>query len=63
MLRALSRTLPILQWAYRLAFLAAAALAWNAYSGEVSRTGTGGSYADDLQQALAGLKEIARALQ
>jgi hypothetical protein len=61
MLRVLSRTLPILQWAYRLAFLAAAALAWNAYSG--SPTGTAGSYADDLQQALAGLKEIARALQ
>jgi hypothetical protein len=63
MLRALSRTLPVLQWAYRLAVLAAVALAWNAYNGAASRTGTGGSYADDLQQALAGLKEIARALQ
>jgi hypothetical protein len=33
MLRVLSRTLPVLQWAYRLAFLGALALAWNAYTG------------------------------
>jgi hypothetical protein len=63
MLRALSRTLPVLQWAYRLALVAAAALAWNAYSGTGSRTGTGGSYVEDIQQALAALNEIARALQ
>jgi hypothetical protein len=63
MLRALRRTLPVLQWAYRLAVLAALAFAWNAYGGAGSPTGTGASYADDLQQALSGLKEIARALQ
>jgi hypothetical protein len=63
MLRALSRTLPVLQWAYRLAVLAALAFAWNAYSGAGARTGAGASYVDDLEQALLGLKEIARALE
>ena len=63
MLRALSGTLPILQWAYRLAVLAALAFAWNAYNDTASRSGTPGSYVEDLQQALAGLKEIARVLQ
>jgi hypothetical protein len=63
MLRALARTLPVLQWAYRLAILSALALAWNAYSGTGSRTGPGGSYAQELQQALSTLKEIARALE
>jgi hypothetical protein len=63
MLRALSRTLPLLQWTWRLAVLAALAFAWNAYGDADSRSGTGGSYAADLQQALSGLKEIARVLQ
>ena len=61
MLRALSRTLPLLQWTWRLAVLATLAFAWNAYGDADSRSG--GSYAADLQQALSGLKEIARVLQ
>ena len=48
-------------WAYRLAVLAAIAFALNSY-GSTNGEG-GGSYIEQLQQALSGLREIGRALQ
>ena len=65
MLRLLSETASILKWAFRLALVASIAFAVNAYNQPTSRTSAGaeGSYAADFQQALAGLKELARALQ
>jgi hypothetical protein len=52
-------------WAYRLIVLALIGFLLSNYGQTSSRTGagTGGSYVDDLQQALAGLKEITRVLQ
>ena len=55
----------VMTWAYRLAVLALIGFVLSTYGQTSSRTGAGigGSYVDDLQQALAGLKEIARVLQ
>jgi hypothetical protein len=65
MLRLLSEAMSIMTWAYRLLVLALIAFALTTYGQTGSRTGSGtqGSYAEELQQALAGLKEIASALQ
>jgi hypothetical protein len=61
----LTATISALKWAYRLAVLAGLALALSTYV--LMREGAPGSsddsYAKDLQQALGGLKELARALQ
>jgi hypothetical protein len=55
----------VVTWAYRLLVLALIAFVLASYGQTSSGTGaaTGGSYAEGLQQALAGLKEIAGALQ
>jgi hypothetical protein len=65
MLRLLSEAMSVMTWAYRLAVLALIAFVLITYGQTSSRTGAGtdGSYAEELQQALAGLKEIAHALQ
>ncbi|MBV9395796.1 MAG: hypothetical protein JOZ84_15455 [Methylobacteriaceae bacterium] len=65
MLRLLARTAAALNWAFRLALAASIGLIWNAYSQSISSTaaGTESSYSADIQQALAGLKELARLLQ
>ena len=57
----LTATISALKWAYRLAVLAGLALALSTYV--LMREGAPGSSAKDLQQALGGLKELARALQ
>jgi hypothetical protein len=63
MLRLLSETASILKWVFRLALVASIGFVLNAYNQPASRTGaaTEGSYAGDIQQALAALKELAQA--
>jgi hypothetical protein len=65
MLRLLSEAMSVMTWAYRLIVLAGIAFVLSTYGQTSSNTtaGTEGSYIEDLRQALAGLKEIARALQ
>jgi hypothetical protein len=61
----------LVTWAYRLIVLAAIAFILSTYGRTSPQTnpqtssgaGSQTSYADELQQALAGLKELARALQ
>jgi hypothetical protein len=55
----------VVTWAYRLILFALIAFVLVSYGQTSSGTGaaTGGSYAEGLQQALAGLKELAGALQ
>jgi|tagenome__1003787_1003787.scaffolds.fasta_scaffold19580963_1 hypothetical protein len=61
----LTVTISALKWTYRLAVLGAIAFAFGTYV--QLRQGAPGSrddsYANELQQALAALKELARALQ
>jgi hypothetical protein len=63
MLRRLSEAMSLATWAYRLIVLALIGFLLSNYGQTSSRTGSEGSYVDDLQQALSGLKEIARVLQ
>jgi hypothetical protein len=66
MLRLLGETMSLVTWAYRLIVLAAIAFLLSTYGQPGPRTagsGTQASYAEEVQQALAGLKELARALQ
>jgi hypothetical protein len=65
MLRLLSEAMSVMTWAYRLMVLAGIAFVLSTYgqTGSNTTAGTEGSYIEDLRQALAGLKEIARALQ
>ena len=63
MLRLLGEAAAIAKWGFRLALLASAGLLLHAYGQSSSSTGTGSTYAENVEQALAGLKELARALQ
>jgi hypothetical protein len=67
MLRLLGETMSLVTWAYRLIVLAAIAFVLSTYGPMTpqtsSRAGSQASYAEEFQQALAGLKELARALQ
>jgi hypothetical protein len=65
MLRLLSEAMSVMTWAYRLIVLAGIAFVLSTYgrTGSSTTAGTEGSYIQDLRQALAGLKEITRALQ
>jgi hypothetical protein len=60
MLRLLSEAALLTKWAFRFLILALIGLLLHAYA---QTTSTAGTYADDVQQALAALKELARVLQ
>ena len=65
MLRLLNEAALVTKWTFRLLLLASIGFLLHAYrqSRPGTGAGTGGTYAEDVEQALAGLKELARALQ
>ncbi|MEA2835270.1 MAG: hypothetical protein QOG66_3472 [Methylobacteriaceae bacterium] len=66
MLRLFADAMSLVTWAYRLVVLAAIAFVLSTYGQPGPRTAGSASqtsYAEELQQALAGLRELARALQ
>jgi cbb3-type cytochrome oxidase subunit 3 len=60
MLRLLSEAAFLTKWAFRFLLLASIGVLLHAYG---QTRNTAGAYADDFQEALAALKELARALQ
>jgi hypothetical protein len=61
MLRLLSEAALLTKWTFRFLLLASIGFLLHAYAQTTSSTA--GTYADDFQQAVAALKELARALQ